>query len=293
MLQKTLDFVNSSSYSSLLRLNRPIPILLVLFPALWSLTLAVQSVEEWFLYAIIMIIGAISIRGAGCVINDIWDRKLDATVARTKERPIASGKISVPAAAIVFITLGLVGFALLLFLNRMAIMTALIFIPLIMLYPLAKRFTNFPQVFLGITYNAGALIAWFAVDPRITYPPVLVYIAAALWTIGYDTIYGHQDKIDDAKAGMRSTSLYFGERTKDVVWAIYRFIGILLLLVGLQCHMGLVYYISIAGAMYHFYWQSGTVNLDDPADCAAKFNSNWVVGLIILVGMILGKVLPF
>ena len=289
---KYLDVKTLSHYAKLMRLNKPIPILLALFPALWSLTLVANSFSTWVLYALIMTLGAISARGAGCVINDIWDRKLDATVERTKSRPLAAGKISLPYAVSQFALLGCVSIALAMLLNKMALITALIFIPLIIVYPLAKRFTNFPQVILGFVFNFGALVAWFAIDPKITYPPFLVYFAAVLWTLGYDTIYGHQDKIDDANAGMKSTALYFGDKTKDVVWAVYRFMAVLLLIVGLQCHMGVAYYIGVALATYHMYWQSGTVDLDDPADCGAKFNSNWVVGVIILVGAILGRVLP-
>lgn len=278
-------------YLHIIRLDKPIGIILCLLPALWAVGLASHSFPMMIFYFFVMTIGAILARSAGCIINDIFDRDFDLRVTRTKSRPLASGAITLKQSLIQLAIIGGLAIALLFSLNKVAIITGLIFIPLIALYPLVKRHSYFPQVFLGLTFgSAGALIGWFAISPTISYTPILLYIAAALWTIGFDTIYAHQDKIDDVRIGVKSLALYLGDRTKSAVWMMYQFMMILMVIVGLQSHMNLIYYGCLAFAAYQLYWQSSTVNLDDPEDCAFKFKSNAVTGLIILLGIILGHI---
>ncbi len=278
-------------YVYLARLDRPIGIWLLLLPCFWSMALAygaagVFSFRAIWL-AILFTLGAIVMRSAGCVINDLWDRKIDALIERTAVRPIASGEISI-AGAIVFLSALLFGgFCILIMMNGTVILQGLLVIPLIVAYPLAKRFTNWPQLILGMTFNFGALMGWSAVMDDIALAPFLLYSAAILWTLGYDTIYAHQDKEDDALVGVKSTALIFGRASKMWVGAFY--FGMILCLslafalagVNLLALPGLV----IIGA--HLAWQLYQWDIDDPESALETFKSNRDLGLIILAVVIL------
>ena len=212
-------------YALLMRLDRPIGWWLLLLPGWWAIVLASggvmnMNIKSWALMAAFLI-GAVVMRGAGCVVNDIWDRDLDKMVERTRERPLASGAVSVKQAAAFLSLLLMIGAAILLSMNMLTIMLGLLSLPLIALYPAMKRITYWPQLFLGLTFNFGALMGWAAVTGELSAAPLFLYLGGIFWTIGYDTIYAHQDKEDDALAGIKSTALKFGNRSKLWVSGFY------------------------------------------------------------------------
>lgn len=212
-------------YAYLMRLDRPIGIWLLLLPGLWGITLAaggaVNFTGETMRIMVLFAFGAVIMRGAGCVINDLWDRDLDKMVERTRSRPLASGAVSVKHGAVFLATLLLLGLIILLQFNMATILLGFLSLPFIALYPLMKRITYWPQVFLGLTFNFSLLMGWCAVTGSLGLQPVFLYIGAILWTIGYDTIYAHQDKEDDLMAGIKSTALLFGAKSKDMVRLFY------------------------------------------------------------------------
>ncbi len=273
-------------YARLARLDRPIGTWLLLLPCWWSTAMAAHGTVRWDLF-LLFGIGALSMRGAGCVINDLWDRDIDAKVARTSDRPLASGAIGVPAALLYLGLLLLIGLAVLVQLNWPAIVTGFAIVAVIVLYPLAKRVTFWPQFVLGIAFNWGALVGWAAVRGTIETPALLLYVAGILWTLGYDTIYAHQDKEDDAKIGVRSTALLFGANTKPWLSFFYAAATALMVAAGVAADARWSYYAALAAAALHFVWQVRTLDLDDPKDCLAKFKSNRDAGLAITIACLI------
>lgn len=278
-------------YLKLIRADRPIGTWLLLIPCLWSVTLAsdvagVGAPSPW--YIALFAIGSFVMRGAGCVINDLWDRDIDSRVARTADRPIASGEISVQAGLIFLIALLLVGLVVLLQFNMSAITLGMASLGLVAIYPLMKRITYWPQAFLGLTFNWGALLAWAAVQGDVGEVAVMIYVACILWTLGYDTIYGHQDKEDDIHAGVKSSSIKLGHKTKPFVLMMYMGTAILLCAVGGAVDMTWFYFTAVAVVTAQFIWQVATLNIDDPDNCLARFKSNRDAGLIIFIGCLLG-----
>jgi 4-hydroxybenzoate polyprenyltransferase len=229
-------------------------------------------------------------RGAGCTLNDIADRDYDRQVARTRLRPLPSGAVGVPQ-AIAFLTAQLaVGATVLFSLNRASILLGFLVLGLIATYPFMKRITYWPQVFLGFNFNWGALIGWTAVTGALAWPPVLLYLGGVLWTIGYDTIYAHQDKEDDIRIGVKSSALALGARTRPWLFAFYAAGLAFWALAGRSAGEGAMFWAGLALAALQLGWQAALVDIDDPADCLGKFRSNRLVGWLMLAGIVAGRV---
>jgi 4-hydroxybenzoate polyprenyltransferase len=275
-------------YLRLARFDRPIGAWLLLFPTWWSQALAELSLgrpypSPWYL--LLFLVGAFVMRGAGCVYNDIVDRDLDARVARTAARPIPSGQVGVPAAFGFLALLCLVGLMVLLQLNWFAVVLGASSLALIAAYPFAKRFTFWPQAVLGLTFKWGALVGWAAVTGALALPALVLYLGSVLWTIGYDTVYAHQDKEDDALVGVKSTALKFGTATPRWIAAFYAGAVILWGTAGLLAGARTALVVALALVALQLAWQVRTLKMDDPANCLARFKSNQVVGWLLLGGL--------
>ena len=280
-------------YLTLARVDRPIGTWLLLLPCWWGLALAAGPAQLdpllalW--YAALFAVGAFVMRGAGCTWNDIVDRDYDSRVARTAGRPIASGTIPVRAAVIFMVAQALVGLTVLLQFNAFTIGLATASLGLVVLYPLMKRFTYWPQAWLGLTFNWGALVGWAAVTGGLDLPAVLLYLAGICWTLGYDTIYAHQDKEDDALIGVRSTALLFGAQTKRWLAVFYGATVGLLVAAGHAANLGILYHVCIAAGAAQLAWQVAALSQDDPADCLVKFRSNRWFGLTVVGAIVISQ----
>ena len=276
-------------YARLMRLDRPIGTWLLLLPGWWALALA-EAPGNWPnpLWVALFGIGAILMRGAGCVINDMFDRDFDARVARTADRPLASGAIRMRAALTFLAFLLLISFAILLQFNAFAMAIGALSLLLVIPYPLMKRITWWPQAWLGLTFNWGALLGWAVVQGDIGPATLVLYAAGFFWTLGYDTIYGHQDKEDDILVGVKSSSIKLGRNTRPFAILVYTLTVTLLALAGNAAGMGWFYFLMLGAAALQFVWQVGTLDIDDPKNCLARFKSNRDVGLIIFLGALLG-----
>ncbi len=275
-------------YLRLARLDRPIGTWLLLFPCWWSLSLAAPSWPDPGLMALFAA-GAMVMRGAGCTVNDIWDREFDARVARTASRPIASGAVSVPG-AVVFLGLQLLGGLLVLAqFNTFASVLGAGSLILIAVYPYMKRVTYWPQAVLGLTFNWGALLGWAAVHGELAAPALALYAAGVFWTLGYDTIYAHQDKDDDLMIGLKSSALKLGGATRAWLFVFYGGAAALLALAGTLAGLAWPFYAALALGGAQLAWQAGRVDTDAPKDCLAKFKSNRLFGWIVLGGIIAGR----
>ena len=259
----------------------------MLFPGWWGIALASPRWPDPLLL-LLFAIGAVAMRGAGCTLNDIADREYDGKVARTRLRPLPSGRVSVPQ-AIVFMTVQLViGAAVLFSLKPLCWWLGIGVLALIGAYPFMKRITWWPQLFLGLNFNWGALLGWAAVTGSLAWPPVLLYLGGIFWTLGYDTIYAHQDKEDDARIGVKSSALALGERTRPFLFIFYAAALALWASAGTSAGIGVLFWAGLAGAGLQLYWQAAHVNVDDAADCLAKFRSNRVPGWLLLIGIVAG-----
>jgi len=274
-------------YARLARLDRPIGTWLLLFPGWWGIALASPRWPDPVLLALFGL-GAVAMRGAGCTLNDIADREYDGKVARTRTRPLPSGRVSVPQAVLFMLGQLAVGAAVLFSLNRASILLGIAVLGLVATYPFMKRITWWPQVFLGLNFNWGALLGWTAVAGGLTWPPLLLYLGGILWTLGYDTIYAHQDKEDDARIGVKSSALALGERTRPFLFAFYGAAAVLWAIAGVSDGLGHWFRLAVALAAVQMFWQTARVNTDDPADCLAKFRSNRWVGWLLLAGIVAG-----
>lgn len=277
-------------YLRLARLDRPIGTWLLLLPCWWGVSLASEGWPDPWLMALFAI-GAIVMRGAGCTLNDIVDRDIDGRVARTADRPIPSGAVSVPQAAAFFALQCLIGLAVLMQFNGFAVGVGIASLGLVAIYPFMKRITDWPQVVLGLAFNWGALLGWSAVRGDLESAPVLLYIGGLFWTLAYDTIYAHQDKADDVKVGVRSTALRLGAATRP--W-LFVFHGLAIACVGAGAVAAGAaspwLFLALGLAAGHAIWQAGMVDLEDAGDCLAKFKSNRDLGLIVLAGLIFARV---
>lgn len=272
-------------YGNLIRLSKQYGTLLLLFPALWSLLIASNGRPPVHIL-LIFVVGAFLMRSAGCVINDIADRKFDRLVDRTKERPLASGKLKVNEALVVFACLALAAFLLVLFLNPLTIRLSVIGILLAIIYPFVKRVSYLPQVFLGAAFGWGAIMAWTAVRNSIELTPILIFIANIFWSTGYDTIYALMDKEDDQKAGVKSTALLFGEYTLVITSIL--FLGVILSLtgVGVMASLGVIYYVSLLLAASLFLYQIVMIKKSPKRETFFfVFVFNVVVGAVVLFGL--------
>ena len=280
------------------RADRPIGTWLLLLPCWWGVALAALAsgpapVDLWV--AVACAGGAWLMRGAGCTWNDITDRHIDAAVARTRSRPIPSGQVGVRGAVAWMVAQSLVAFAILLTFAPLAIWLGVASLALVAIYPFAKRFTWWPQLFLGLAFNWGAILAYAAHDGTLGVAPVLLYGAGIAWTLFYDTIYAHQDREDDALIGVKSTARLFGARTGRWLWAFALAAGGLMLasvLLAAPAGAGrIVALAGVAGFVAHLVWQMRALDIDDPARCLALFRSNRDAGLIVAGALALGALL--
>ncbi len=278
-------------YLKLARMDRPIGTWLLLWPCWWSITLAsgggFQLNSLWLL--ILFAIGATVMRGAGCTYNDIVDRNFDGQVARTKSRPIPAGEVSVKQAVVFMVAQCLVGLLVLVQLNMFAMGVGTASLILVAIYPFMKRVTYWPQAWLGLTFNWGALMGWTAVEGSLAWPALLLYAGGIFWTLGYDTIYAHQDREDDMLVGVKSTALALGGGTQRAVAVFYSFFIIALIAAGILANLHEIYYIGIALAATHLGVQVKRVDIDDPDACLSVFRSNISFGWIVFFSLIAGQ----
>ncbi|MGA7490664.1 MAG: 4-hydroxybenzoate octaprenyltransferase [Xanthobacteraceae bacterium] len=276
-------------YLRLARLDRPIGSWLLLLPCWWSAGLAAvragTSVDLW--HVVLFFIGAFAMRGAGCTWNDIVDRDLDARVERTRSRPIPSGQVSVASAAAFLVLQALAGLAVLLQFNRFTVGVGLASLAVVAVYPFMKRITYWPQIVLGLAFSWGALMGWPATFARLDPPAFLLYAGAISWVIGYDTIYAHQDREDDALIGIKSTALLFRERTKPMLALFYALAVLFIAWAGWSAGGGLLFSLGLIAFAAHLAWQIHRLDIDDPVNCLAVFKSNRDAGLILFAGLVL------
>lgn len=276
-------------YLYLMRLDRPYGAWLLLLPCWWSLALAADGGWPDAGMLALFALGAFLMRGAGCVMNDIADRDFDGQVARTAQRPIPSGQVSVRQAIAFLALLALLGLAILVQFNTFAIGVGVLSLATVIIYPYMKRFTYWPQAFLGLSFNWGALLGWAAVHGSLAWPPVILYAAGLFWTLGYDTIYAHQDKEDDVLVGVKSTALALGERTVPALVVFYGLALALIAAAGWAAGLGWGFYAVLPAAAAHAVWQIRTLDIDRPLDCLAKFKSNRDFGLLVLAAVVAGS----
>lgn len=287
--EKAKEFIKTNPYSRLGRFDKPTGIYLVLLPALWAVGFASNTILQMLFYFIVISLGAVVVRAAGCIVNDLWDIEFDKKIERTKSRPLANGELSKMDALQMLAALSVLSLLVLLTLPKISIIFGIIAVIPIVVYPYIKRISFYPQVFLGLVFNLGVFIGWFAVSPEVTLMSIVLYFGAVFWTIGYDTVYAHQDIKDDIKAGVKSMAILLGDKTLEIVWRLYQAVGLLLFLTGINMHMNIFYYLIGAFGVYHLYWQTETLDINNPKDCADKFKSNVHFGLIILCAIIIGK----
>jgi len=280
-------------FIELTRLKKPIGYMLLFWPCVWGLTLVYDfnsEINTYFNYLIFFLLGSILMRSAGCIVNDIIDKKFDQKVERTKNRPIASGKISIKLALLYTLVLCFCAFLILINFNLLTIVFALASMPFAFSYPLMKRFTYWPQLFLGITFNYGLVLAWISINNSISLIPILFYIGAIFWTLGYDTIYGYQDIKDDEIIGIKSTSIKFKNNPKTFLTLCYSFLLISLILIGFLMNFSNIFYLFIIIPFCHlFFYQINFLNINKPENCLKMFKSNNILGLIICMNILVGK----
>ena len=278
----------------LIRLNKPIGFMLLFWPCIWGLTLAYDfnlSIEIFIFYVLLFFSGSVLMRSAGCIVNDISDKNFDKLVERTKDRPIASGKITVPLAIIYSTILCFISFLVLINFNKFTILMALISMPLAFTYPLMKRFTYWPQLFLGITFNYGLVLGWISIKNDISLVLIIFYLGAIFWTLGYDTIYGYQDIKDDEIIGVKSTSIKFKNNPKKFIFLCYLIFIISLILIGFLMNFKFYYYFFLIIPLLHLIlFQLKYLNVKNPKDCLIKFKSNNLLGFIIFFNILVGKI---
>jgi len=281
-------------FIELARLKKPIGFMLLFWPCAWGLTLAYDfsnNLNDYFFYLILFFLGSILMRSAGCIVNDIYDKEFDKKVERTKNRPIASNKISIKLAIFYTIILCSLAFLVLVNFNNLTIILALGSMPLAFTYPLMKRFTYWPQLFLGITFNYGLVLGWTATQNEINVVPVIFYLGAIFWTLGYDTIYGFQDIKDDEIIGVKSTSIKFKKNPKLFLLLCYLLFISSLIIVGFIMNFNYLFYIILLASMIHLlFFQVYRLNFRNPKDCLRIFKSNNLLGFLILINLFIGKI---
>ena len=276
-------------YARLARFDRPIGAWLLMWPCWWGAALATPPGEVPALWLLMLFaIGAIVMRGAGCTYNDIVDRRIDARVVRTAGRPLPSGQVSVPQAFLFAGLLSLIGLAVLLSFNEATILLGLASLGFVAVYPFMKRVTYWPQIFLGLAFNWGALLGWTAVRGELAAPAVFLYAGGIAWTLGYDTIYAHQDKEDDVLVGVKSTALRFGAASGRWIGGFYISLVLALIAAGHLAKLSPLYWIGLLAVAGHLVWQLRTVDFDDPASCLRIFKSNHVTGAIVFAALVVG-----
>ena len=282
-------------FIELTRLKKPIGYMLLYWPCLWGLTLVYDFNNEIYTYTkylVFFLLGSILMRSAGCIVNDIVDKKFDKKVERTKNRPIASGKISIKLGLIYVIILCLCAFLILINFNKLTIILALCSIPFALVYPLMKRITYWPQLFLGITFNYGLILGWVSIHDELSIIPLIMYFGAIFWTLGYDTIYGFQDIKDDEIIGVKSTSIKFKNIPFVFLIICYLIFFLTIVITGIYLKFDYIFFMSLALLFYHlFFRQISKLNIKIKKNCLEIFKSNNEIGLLIFISMIIGKIL--
>ena len=285
---------NIKLFIELTRLSRPIGFMLLFWPCIWGLTLSYNfdlSLDIFISYGLLFFSGSVLMRSAGCIVNDITDKNFDKLVERTKNRPIASGKISIKLGIIYSTVLCAIAFLILINFNKFTILMALISMPFAFSYPLMKRFTYWPQLFLGITFNYGLVLAWISINNDISLIPIMLYLGAIFWTLGYDTIYGYQDIKDDEIIGVKSTSIKFKNNPKKFILACYLIFIASLILIGLLMKFNFIYFLFLIIPIFNLiFFQVYKLNTSVPINCLAKFKTNNFLGLLIFVNLLIGKI---
>tara|TARA_B100000427_G_scaffold325375_1_gene332125 strand:- start:297 stop:1166 length:870 start_codon:yes stop_codon:yes gene_type:complete len=281
-------------FIELTRLNKPIGFMLLFWPCIWGLTLAYnfnEGIFTYIKYLILFFLGSLLMRSAGCIVNDITDQKFDKKVNRTKDRPIASGKISTKRAWLYTLVLCFLAFLVLINFNLFTIFLALGSMPLAFTYPLMKRYTYWPQLFLGITFNYGLLLGWTSINEELNIIPIILYIGAIFWTLGYDTIYGFQDIKDDEIIGLKSTSIKFKKKPSIFLILCYLITIICLLVTGMFMKFNYIFYIFLIIPVFHlFYFQIKNLNFNNSESCLKIFKSNNITGFLIFINLLFGKI---
>lgn len=286
-------------YAQLARWDRPIGWQLLMWPCFWSAALAANAAmdegmfQPWQLisHLVLFFIGAVAMRGAGCTYNDLIDHEIDNEVARTRSRPLPSGRVSRFEAKVFLSVQALAGLIVLLQFNTFSILLGIASLLVVAIYPFAKRFTDWPQFFLGLAFSWGALMGWAGVFGSLSWAPIWLYAAAVAWTIGYDTIYAHQDKEDDALVGVRSTARLFGDNTKAWLIGLYGLTLVFLLFAYIAGDAGLFAYVGLIAATVMLAWQILIIDIDNPDQCLKLFKFNTQVGAVLFGGLILGLIL--
>ena len=282
-------------FLELRRLKRPIGYMLLFWPCLWGLTIAYNfsmSIQFFMKYALLFFLGAILMRSAGCIVNDIFDKNFDSKVERTKNRPIASGDISIKLGLFYVLILCGIAFIVLIQFNFFTIILALGSMPLAFAYPLMKRFTYWPQLFLGVTFNYGLILGWTSINSEISIVPIIFYIGAIFWTLGYDTIYGFQDIKDDEIIGVKSTSIKFKKNPKLFIFLCYLIFIVILTYLGILMNFNKIYFGGlILIAMHLFFFQVKNLDINLNSNCLKIFKSNNFLGLLIFINLLIGKII--
>jgi 4-hydroxybenzoate polyprenyltransferase len=276
-------------YALLLRLDRPIGAWLLFLPGLWSILLSQAPWGRTAWLVALFAVGSVVMRGAGCVVNDMWDRDLDRLVTRTAGRPLASGALRMRDAATMLATLLLIGLAILLQLPPLCWALGAGSLVLVALYPLAKRVTWWPQLVMGFVFGFGAPMGYTAGTGRIDAAWAAIYAAAIFWDLGFDTVYAHQDREDDAIAGVRSTARLWGERTRPFLLAVYAMTVAMLALAGALAHLAAPFYLALPIPAAMLAWQAVRLDIHDPANCLRLFRANREVGLAVAACLLLGR----
>ncbi len=280
-------------FIELIRIKKPIGFMLLFWPCAWGLTLAYDfsnSLDKYFIYLSLFFLGSVLMRSAGCIVNDIFDKEFDKNVSRTKNRPIASEKISIKLASIYSIALCLLALVILLSFNKLTIITALGSMPLAFTYPLMKRYTYWPQLFLGITFNYGLILGWISIKEALSIEAFIFYLGAIFWTLGYDTIYGYQDIKDDEIIGLKSTSIKFKKNPYNFLVICYLIFILCTITIGIIMKFNNFFYFFLLIPTTHlFFLQIKKLNIENSMSCLKIFKSNNFFGFIILINILVGK----
>ena len=287
---KQLNFFIDSA-----RLQKPIGFMLLFWPCAWGLTIAYNfsyPLKQYFFYLMLFFLGAVLMRSAGCIVNDISDKEFDKKVSRTKKRPIASGEISIKLAFFYASVLCLFALLVLINFNKLTILLAIGSMPLAFTYPLMKRYTYWPQLFLGITFNYGLILGWVSVKNELNLIPIIFYIGAIFWTLAYDTIYGFQDIKDDEIIGIKSTSIKFKKKSNIFLKICYSVFFITLLAIGILMEFKYFFFIFLLLTLFHlFFYQIKKFDKNIPSVCLKIFKSNNFLGFLIFTNILIGKLL--
>ena len=281
-------------FLDLIRIKKPIGIMLLFWPCSWGLTLVndfSNGYSQYILYLIYFFLGATLMRSAGCIVNDILDRKYDILVERTKNRPIASGDISVSLSLVYVMILCSLAFLILIQFNFITILLGLASMPFAFSYPLMKRYTYWPQLFLGFTFNYGLIMAWFSIKPEFSYIPIIFYCGAIFWTLAYDTIYGFQDIKDDEIIGVKSTSIKFKKNPKLLIFLCYLIFILMQILSGILMEFDYYYFIgTLIIALHLYFFQVMKLDISNPKSCLKSFKSNNLLGFLVFTNILINKI---